>query len=507
MRYRRYRHTPVTCTVIADNIDDLQSINFLMPDVKRAAALAPLAFHPQTDPFFFNYDAYDFEPTQKQVLAQTVLTKFNTWYVRATPLERAYLVVSALTETYNHIDAIIDEVIDDLPDAPNPEADGDSVKKPDYVAVRNHIESFLNRAEILAFIELLQHQINRVMTTPAVKIDTLLAWSLAYRQKYAAVVDVYDNIFYRTGITQKAARKALHRSYQLLNRVFGADTARRFVRGEEIRITSHLFVWGLQIKSDLIESTIDPSNYHTPFLITLYDRDGTELCHGCIIWPKTPVLDQAIALKLAISSPEDEQELLNDINLSGISTAGIACETLKPYRAKTMDEYEANEGGVIGEPGEPTTVTVGSWIGEVTVTEDDGNRLRDERRMAVRVYEIGIRDNRWGNLLNVAAPARHQVEEDGLDEDEPVSPDAVDAIDAAYQRIRIRRNSWRVRRYQNDLVNLVQTLLFEKIAPRPIDNHGTAASPRAILDYMAFPDMCDILNDTRLRRYLTTKQF
>jgi hypothetical protein len=163
-----------------------------------------------------------------------------------------------------------------------------------------------------------------MIAAPPVDLDAIKCWhtdNLAFQRQ---VTDYYhDNVFVRTGIKPSRAAKAIAKSYELMEQFYGREQSRRFIHGAEMRIHAHHLVWGLQTdQKRIIERTIDPSSFHTPFAITLYDHDLNRLCKACVLWPGTPALDQAVGFLLATANPEAELDLLQQTNVSLVTPVG-----------------------------------------------------------------------------------------------------------------------------------------------------------------------------------------
>lgn len=119
----------------------------------------------------------------------------------------------------------------------------------------------------------------------------------------------------------RQAKGAIKKAVKLLTR-FGADhNARLLVSGEEV-VISHpdsAFQFRLQAHKGegwLVQRTVMPGG-HVPYQLTLQTKAGDYLARLCVLFDKTPVLDQLLALTMFVQTG-NERDLLEKANWFGI---------------------------------------------------------------------------------------------------------------------------------------------------------------------------------------------
>ncbi len=80
------------------------------------------------------------------------------------------------------------------------------------------------------------------------------------------------------------------------------------------------------IPRDLMRYTTNPPVGHTPFQISICDQNLNRLADACVLFENTPILDQAIAIKIWVD--DDETTLLNKTNVFSFTDAGRNDEVL-----------------------------------------------------------------------------------------------------------------------------------------------------------------------------------
>lgn len=334
MAFGRYRQSPLASNRLADNLHSMRSNRLLTADVHEAADIAPFWFDPVAHADFYREMQFwgcDFD----QRIASTVLVlqKFRRWFDhKATPMERAYLAIAALTDSYDQIEQVIDDVKWNLTDNHKiTMVDGDDTifKVTDYHAVRDpfRIRNALNTPEINWWCDQFEFQAQRVAECPPVEFAAFQKWDFQREQLHQKIRAYFQrDPFSRFGVTKRRARKVVRRSYDLMRRFYGDQTTRDFLKGKPLKLRGYFFDWEFKIyphAKRLIENSVSPSRTHTPFSIVIRDHDGHALGSACVLFEKTPMLDQAVAIGLCLSNREDEFDLLNSTNIFGLTRHGV----------------------------------------------------------------------------------------------------------------------------------------------------------------------------------------
>lgn len=118
---------------------------------------------------------------------------------------------------------------------------------------------------------------------------------------------------------QRQARSAIKKAVKLFHKTGLEDSVRMMVSGQEVEIShpTSPFKFVLQpLKKGWLEQrTLQPGG-HTPYQLTLLTKEGVFLSRLCVLFDKTPVLDQLLGLTLFVESG-CENELLSKANWFG----------------------------------------------------------------------------------------------------------------------------------------------------------------------------------------------
>lgn len=175
----------------------------------------------------------------------------------------------------------------------------------------------------------------------------------------------------------RSAKGAIKKAIKLLTR-FGADeNARLLVSGEKV-VISHpdsAFQFRLQAHKGqgwLVQRTVTPGA-HVPYQLTLETKKGKSLAQLCVLFDKTPVLDQLLALTMYVQTG-NEQELLDKANWYGIVDIDEVCEHLQAHAPDLIAKVRRPIGDRISksiaiehpeiEFWRPYVGPVRSWVGE-----------------------------------------------------------------------------------------------------------------------------------------------
>lgn len=175
----------------------------------------------------------------------------------------------------------------------------------------------------------------------------------------------------------RSAKGAIKKAIKLLTRFGAEDNARLLVSGEQV-VISHpdsYFQFRLQAHNGqgwLVQRTVFPGS-HVPYQLTLETKKGERLAQLCVLFDKTPVLDQLLALTMYVQTG-NELELLEKANWYGIADVDRVCEHLDGHAPELIRKVRMPIGERIDQAinlkhpdlefWRPYTGPVRSWIGE-----------------------------------------------------------------------------------------------------------------------------------------------
>ncbi len=465
LRYQKYRNSALASWKISDAFAGLSSSGYLAPDVETAARVAPLRFHPKHDPALFNRDGGWWHVTHDVAtdVSARINHKFDGWYGTTDRVQKAYLTIVGLMVSGEFIDETIDRVTDKLCERHRwTIIDGDDtieeIEDQKAIADPTNIAAVLDLPELRSACTALSRQIRRMVASPTADLQAINNWhqeSIRFQNRIAEYF--HSNVYARTGISPTRARKAIAKSYDLLKQFVGKERARAFIHGEELLIPAKQFTWGLTLRpGEIIEKTIDPSRAHTPFRIQLYDSrvSPDALCSGCVLWPGTPVLDQAVGFILATADPDEEVELLMEMNFQSISKQ-VRENPLLAQKLERGDSYWREEYREIIDLREEAL--------DIDVTEIETPHTVETENLAPENWVDDV------VIETISEPERVRI-----DDDADISDDEFNrrwAIRISNQRAKYKRE-----RMQNPLTQRIQGMLFDRID-----------GPREMLEQMANP--------------------
>jgi hypothetical protein len=493
VKYGRYRHTPLVSYKLADSLDGLLSYECITIDMETAARKVPLSFNPHQYTLLYSRDYWFGVPDdERQTAAEQVDRCFEGWYGgRSEPVEKAFLALVSLTHSHDYFDNMVDRIIDRLKELYTLEItdhDESHFEIADYHAVRDpaNIRKLIQEdPRISHWCKMVGKQVRRTVLAPPMPIEALRRWHLASRVRETAVREYFgDNAFLQSGITPKKARKIIAKSYNFACRFFGRAEVLKLIHGDEVRIDAPAYTWGLTTRpKELIANTINPSNTHTPFTISLYDKEGDKLCGGCVLWPGTPVLDQLVAFHLCTINEQEEAHLLEKINLFRWTEKGLALEALahkhKPnepvWPEPEETEAETEDWGtaaVVENPTAPETVQVEEWVTEIDEDDEDDEEINE---VDEAINQIAAWQNRDQDHLDRLPEFVGNTDSDD-DQYLYFQYGDRDELHWVYRTYATRRASWRQRRRHNGQAELVKQMLIEHIE-----------GPAEIIELMADP--------------------
>lgn len=516
MPYGKYRNTAIVSYEIGDALEGLQYTGYLSPDIETAARIAPLQFNPRTENMLFErHNWWKTSHIQANTAAVQVMKRFNGWYQgQARPVHKAYLSLISIMTGYQFVDEIVDQaarVLAEMFRTTIVDADDTISTITDRVRMiePGNVEDVFNTPAGQATIVALQGMFDRIQAAPAVSLPLIQEWH-EHNVRFQSRVfeEHHDNIFQRTGVKPGRAAKVLAKSYDLLQTFYGRATARKFLHGDAIHIEAQHLVWGIRLlpHASIIQNTIDPSSAHTPFEIIIYSRDGNRLCNGCVLWPGTPVFDQAVGFKLATADPDEELELLMQTNISCVTPAGREHPLLQ-HKFKDGDNW------LDAVPLLPACQTIDGFLRRNSIWDEDDV---EENTQAVMRRVINLDDIiPRGAIQEIIEPVEWitSVSVDGVVEGESDSDETEDEVldiddpDFAtrYERmVDLRRSHSRAQRQQNEVVKRVQAELFRRVHV-PADVLDCVMHPA---DHYWIPK--NITEDAlpcRVARYITEKRF
>lgn len=199
---------------------------------------------------------------------------------------------------------------------------------------------------------------------------------------------------------QRRARSAIKKAMKLFSRTGLEDSVRLLVHGKEVTLEhpASPFKFVLQpLQSGWLElRTVSPGG-HVPYQLSLLTKDDVFLSRLCVIFDKTPVLDQLLALTFFVQSG-NEQELLSKANWFGyedsLSLRSVLSEKAPellpkvPARgsanhsvvARNLEHFEVDGSEAHWAPFKaPVAAWIDSWMGGLI---EEANLLKGQPRLA-----------------------------------------------------------------------------------------------------------------------------
>lgn len=96
-------------------------------------------------------------------------------------------------------------------------------------------------------------------------------------------------------------RKVIRKSYAMMERVIGRESAKMFITGEMVEIIGKLHTFRVRRARGLADRG------HGALDITLADARGRLLCDLCVYWSSTPCMDQVAALALSVAAGQEDE--------------------------------------------------------------------------------------------------------------------------------------------------------------------------------------------------------
>ncbi len=334
-----FSQTAIGCIEISDSLTDLMADCYLPADVHLAAQSFPsfFQFNPIKDSEFYD-NRYWWRQSHEAYVAgaQKVLARFHRWYPRASSMERVLLSIAALTDTSEQIDNIIHDALVFMRNQHQViflDVDDTIYHIEDYHAMRDeaNIDAALFTRRVSWWCRQIEHQVGRVIAAPPVPFDDFKKW----HTQHANELHRLTCQFRRKQPThdrsiKRQSRRLLNRSLTMFSKFFGESAARNFIHGKNLWIRGEHFVWKLKVSPrNIMNFTINPVATHTPFRISICDQKLNRLADACVLFDNTPVMEQAIAIKVWVA--DDEIALLTKTNIFSFSEAGRNNDFLKSF--------------------------------------------------------------------------------------------------------------------------------------------------------------------------------
>lgn len=129
---------------------------------------------------------------------------------------------------------------------------------------------------------------------------------------------------------QRRARSAIKKALKLFNRTGLDDSVRLMAHGKEVTLQhpASPFKFVLNpLQPGWLESRTTSPGRHVPYQLTLLTKEDVFLSRLCVLFDKTPVLDQLLALTFFVQSG-NEEELLSKANWFGYEDAQLVRSVL-----------------------------------------------------------------------------------------------------------------------------------------------------------------------------------
>jgi hypothetical protein len=259
-------------------------------------------------------------------------------------MEQAFVGVHALTASSEQLDNIVFDAFREMQETFRYQIiDGDdtisTIDDIEAMCLEENINKAINTDLTDWWCRRFEEQAHRVAKMPILPFHHYLAW----HRKISLENNVLGKRVRRkeyagTNLSERQCRRIFNRSVRLFERMFGTETARRFVGGHHILIHGTHYVWKLRIETrTILYDTVNPAPGHTPFSIVLCDHELNILAHACVLFSNTPILDQAVAFGLHVANPDDELALLRKANIFQFTDAGRQNEMLCSFPNATPE--------------------------------------------------------------------------------------------------------------------------------------------------------------------------
>ena len=122
-------------------------------------------------------------------------------------------------------------------------------------------------------------------------------------------------------IARRQARKSIRKSIKLFDRLGRTDDLRQFLNSASqatggdagpLLVNGRNYDYALLMRPGLLlSSTINCNSKMAPFGITVYNKQGNQLCGICAYFEHTPLLDNVLAIALSVQNERTEMEMLD----------------------------------------------------------------------------------------------------------------------------------------------------------------------------------------------------
>lgn len=480
--------TAIGCNNISDKILSLMTEALITADIQAAAQhFTYFKFDVTHDSEFYTSSTVWREPLEEQrAIAKKVIDRFNTWYGQASVSEKVFTTIAALTDTSEQIDNMLLDAYSRMQEVYRVtmyDSDGTHFTTDDYHAMRldANLDAALKNYDW--WCPLVEQQVQRILACPRMLWTEFVQWNNRREEAEDALTAHCRSLnrLQSAGLTPKQSRRIFNRSLNLFTQMYGKNTARKFLRGKNLWIHGQHFVWKLKLDdpSNIIHDTVKPSQTHTPFVITICNQQMEKLCNACVLFDKTPVLDQAVAFGLMVAHPEDELEFLQKTNLFAFTEIGRINELLlsQPHAMvasidhlrRYVEEYDTNVEVV--HIAEDTTIDDGIDP-DATYPYDTTDDYYDDYRSRFtddRIYNDDI-ENAYSSETDTHIPLliRHS---NGLTD---LQREQIQDLYGAWRKEHRLERRWR---YRHPIISRLKEKLFAKLDVDP-----------DILRYMQFPE-------------------
>jgi hypothetical protein len=344
---KKFKCTALGSIPISDTLIGLMAAYYLPTDIEQVAQISP-AFHfnPVRDTEFFKYH-YGIRSHDEYLRDATkVLTKFHNWLPQANPMERTLMTVCALTGSYEILNDLVWDVYRDMRvnfTLEYIDADDTLYHVTDYEKMRldDNLNAALFTPTTLWWSRQFEQQAQRLLKTPDQPFETFRFWF----DRLQSEQDILTKKLRRHGdqedyrVVDRTNRRIFNRSLKMFIQFFGETNTKKFLHGKNLWLRGHHFVWRLKIiNCDLLNQTVDPSGTQTPFHIGICDHELNKLAEACVVFPNTPILEQAIAISLWLADLEDEIELLRTANVYRFTKLGLTNNLLQSFAKSDLIE-------------------------------------------------------------------------------------------------------------------------------------------------------------------------
>ena len=192
--------------------------------------------------------------------------------------------------------------------------------------------------------------------------------------------------------------KVLNKSMKILQKFMSNFEFHSIINCKEVLIKGRLFHYGFRIRNrmDLITNSANTDNFAISWDLNIYTKEDNKLARACIVFPKSPILDQVLSVYLMIKADKENDILLNSgfFDKDNIGFYSI----LEPYvtllKKDKTNETNKKEKNILDNALERLRENSNNWTLDGSNTYENSRRLRALNRYS-NIAELKISVKNW----------------------------------------------------------------------------------------------------------------